>query len=65
MSDEKSMLFQEIELSDALKIIGEGNPDKNLFFTPIIGRLTELQNYEMYRVYADSIKDRKWYLRIK
>ena len=25
------MIFKEIELSEALRIIGEGNPDKNLY----------------------------------
>ena len=29
------MIFKEIELSEALRIIGEGNPDKNLYICSI------------------------------
>ena len=59
------MIFKEIELSEALRIIGEGNPDKNLFLSPILGDRSDLQDYELYNVYAQTIKDRKWFIRIE
>ena len=63
------MIFKEIELSEALRIIGDGNPDKNLFFYNELdesrGFYPDLQNYRAYKVEADDIRKYKWMLRVE
>ena len=59
------MIFKEIELNEALRIIGEGNPDNNLFFYTGVGSRPDLQNYWGYKIEADDIRKRKWFVRIE
>ena len=56
------MVFEEIALSEALRIIGEGNKEKNLYF--FSGRKFEdLRCYENYNVTASDIRNQKWFVR--
>ena len=57
------MIFNEIELSEALMIIGEGNPDNNLFFYNSEYIYPDLQNYAMTKIDAANIRNRKWFIR--
>ena len=56
------MIFKEIALSEALRIIGEGNKEKNLYF--FSGKkLEDLKCYENYNVASSDIRNRKWFVR--
>ena len=57
------MMFKEIALNEALRIIGEGNPDRNLFFYKGVGRYDDLKNYEANKIEANDIRHNKWFVR--
>ena len=59
------MIFKEIELTEALRIIGEGNPENNLFYYNKRNRFPDLQNYNSYDVSASGIRKCKWFIRIE
>ena len=56
------MMFKEIALSEALRIIGEGNKEKNLYFL-FREKLEDLKCYENYNVVSSDIRNRKWFVR--
>ena len=58
------MIFKEIELSEALRIIGEGNPDKNLYV--LDGgdyKYKALRDYRAVSIDSRYINCRKWFLK--
>ena len=59
------MQFKEIELSEALRNIGEGNPNKDLYFYRYDDIYPNLLNYSRYEIQAKDIKKRRWFVRIE
>ena len=58
------MIFKEIELSEALRIIGEGNPDENLYVLDGDDyKLKALRDYRSVSVDSRYINCRKWFLK--
>ena len=56
------MMFKEIALNEALRIIGEGNKEKNLYFFSR-KKFEDLRCYEGYNVVSSDIRNRKWFVR--
>ena len=56
------MMFKEIALNEALRIIGEGNKEKNLYFFSV-KKFGDLRCYENYNVVSSDIRNRKWFVR--
>ena len=58
------MIFKEIELSEALRIIGEGNPDKNLYVLDGADyKYKALRDYRAVSIDSHYINCRKWFLK--
>ena len=60
------MRIKEIELSEALRIIGEGNPDKNLYVLDGDGyKYKALRDYRAVSIDSHYINCRKWFLKLE
>lgn len=59
------MIFKEIGLSEALRIIGEGNLENDLYFYRVGDIYPNLSNYSGYDVNAKQIKSHRWFVRIE
>ena len=58
------MIFKEIELSEALRIIGEGAKNKELYFLRCY-KGEDLKSFGNYNIAAHQIKDHRWFVRIE
>ena len=54
------MKFEQIELMEALRVIGEGSVTNLYYFKTTYG---DLKRYGNYKIQASEIRDYKWFLR--
>ena len=54
------MKFEQIELMEALRVIGEGSVTNLYYFKTTYG---DLKRYGNYKIQASEIRNYKWFLR--
>lgn len=56
------MKFEQIELMEALRTIGEGSVTNLYYFTTTYG---DLKRYGNYKIQAKEIRNHLWFLRLE